>query len=155
MRRITSLVLVSIMCLGSAAVLAQDKPASTYDAALAKSLGADERGMRSYVLVVLKTGPTRVPDGEKRTQMFAGHMANIQRLADEGKLVFAGPLDGVDGWRGIFIFATPEIATAQTYVATDPVIINGEMVAEYHQLYGSAGLMMMNEIYRKISKKSP
>jgi uncharacterized protein YciI len=107
------------------------------------------------VLVVLKTGPTRVPDGEKRTQMFAGHMANIQRLADEGTLVFAGPLDGVDGWRGIFIFATADIATATTYVATDPVIINGEMVAEYHKLYGSAGLMMMNEIYRKISKQSP
>lgn len=155
MCRITSLVLVSIMCLGSAAALAQDKPASTYDAALATSLGADERGMRSYVLVVLKTGPTRVPDGEKRTQMFAGHMANIQRLADEGKLVFAGPLDGVDGWRGIFIFATPDIATAQTHVATDPVIINGEMIAEYHKLYGSAGLMMMNEISRKISKQRP
>ncbi len=155
MSRMTSLVLVSLMSLGPATVIAQDKPATAYDAALAKSLGADERGMRSYVLVVLKTGPTRVPDGEKRTQMFAGHMANIQRLADEGTLVFAGPLDGVDGWRGIFIFATADIATATTYVATDPVIINGEMVAEYHKLYGSAGLMMMNEIYRKISKQSP
>lgn len=155
MFRIIPLCLVSLIFLGPATVLAQDKPASQYDEALAKSLGADERGMRSYVLVVLKTGPTRVPDGEKRTQMFAGHMANIQRLADEGKLVFAGPLDGVDGWRGIFIFATPDIATATTYVATDPVIINGEMVAEYHRLYGSAGLMMMNEIYGRISKKSP
>ena len=154
MLRITSLVLASIVCLGPAAVIAQDKTAPAYDAALATSLGADERGMRSYVLVVLKTGPTRVPDGEKRTEMFAGHMANIQRLADEGKLVFAGPLDGVDGWRGIFIFATPDIATATTYVATDPVIVNGEMVAEYHQLYGSAGLMMMNEVSRRISKQS-
>ena len=152
MYRIASLVLATLMSLGAATVIAQNKPAALYDEALAKSLGADERGMREYVLVVLKTGPTRVPDGEKRTQMFAGHMANIQRLADEGKLVFAGPLDGVDGWRGIFIFATPDIATATTYVSTDPVVINGEMVAEYHRLYGSAGLMMMNEIHRKISK---
>jgi len=41
----------------------------TYDAALAKRLGADERGMRSYVLVILKTGPTPVPEeveGERR-----------------------------------------------------------------------------------------
>ena len=43
----------------------------------------------------------------------------------------------------------------ETYVSTDPVIINGEMIAEYHELYGSAGLMMMNEISRKISRESP
>lgn len=155
MSRFTSLILLSIISLGPATANAQDEPASHYDAALAKSLGADERGMRSYVLVVLKTGPTKVPSGEKRTQMFAGHMANIQRLAEEEKLVFAGPLDGVDGWRGIFILAAPDIATAKTHVDTDPVIINGEMIAEYHELYGSAGLMMLNEISRKISKETP
>lgn len=155
MSRVTSLVLLSAISLSPATAIAQDKPTTRYDAALAASLGADERGMRSYVLVVLKTGPTKVPSGEKRTQMFAGHMANIQRLADEEKLVFAGPLDGIDGWRGIFIFAAPDIATVKTYVTTDPVIVNGEMVAEYHKLYGSAGLMMMNEISRKISKGSP
>jgi len=153
--RLTSLILLSVISLSPPIASAQDQPTTRYDAALAESLGADERGMRSYVLVVLKTGPTKVPDGEKRTQMFAGHMANIQRLADEKKLVFAGPLDGIDGWRGIFIFAAPDIATAKTYVSTDPVIINGEMIAEYHVLYGSAGLMMMNEINRRISKESP
>lgn len=155
MSRVISLILFSIIFLSPAMANAQDDPPGHYDAALAKSLGADERGMRSYVLVVLKTGPAKVPAGEERTQMFEGHMANIQRLANEGKLAFAGPLDGVDGWRGIFIFATPDIATAKTYVSTDPVIINGEMVAEYHKFYGSAGLMMMNEISRKISKESP
>lgn len=155
MSRYTPLVFLSILSLYLATAIAHDRPAIPYDDALAKTLGADERGMRNYVLVVLKTGPTEIPKGEKRTQMFAGHMANIQRLANEEKLVFAGPLDGVDGWRGIFIFADSDIATVKTYVSTDPVIINGEMIAEYHQLYGSAGLMMMNEISRKISKVSP
>src|SRR5262245_34812254 len=56
-------------------------PNPEYDAALARQLGADENGMRSYVLVVLKTGPTPVPKGEKRDAMFKGHFANIQRLA--------------------------------------------------------------------------
>lgn len=155
MSRVTSLVLLSIIFLSAPTVPAQDDPPEHYDAALAKSLGADERGMRSYVLVLLKTGPTKVPTGEQRTEMFKGHMANIKRLANEGKLVFAGPLDGVDGWRGIFIFATPDIDTVKTYVATDPVIINGEMVAEYHKLYGSAALMMINELHRKVSMESP
>jgi uncharacterized protein YciI len=128
-------------------------PGPHYDGALAKSLGADERGMRAYVLVILKTGPNKVPEGPARNQMFEGHFANMQRLADEKKLVLAGPLDGTDGRRGIFVFATPDIAQARTYVATDPVIVNGEMAAEYHKFYGSAGLMMINEIHDKIRQQ--
>ena len=61
------------------------------DPALAKRLGADERGMRSYVLVILKTGPHHMPDGPARDEMFKGHFANIKRLAGEGKLALAGP----------------------------------------------------------------
>ncbi len=123
------------------------------DPELAKSLGADERGMRGFVLVILKTGPNRVPDGEARTKMFEGHFANMNRLADEKKLVMAGPLDGVDGWRGLFVFNTRDIEEAKRMVATDPVIINGEMVAEYHKFYGSAALMMVTDVHRKIEKK--
>jgi len=137
----------------AAAQSVQPAPAAQYDSAMAKSLGADERGMRSYVLVVLKTGPNKMAAGAARTKMFEGHFANIERLAAEKKLVVAGPFDGVDGWRGVFIFATPNIDEAKTYVATDPVIVNGEMVAEYHKFYSSAALMMVNEVHNKIQKK--
>ena len=127
--------------------------APTYDAALAQSLGGDERGMRPYVLVILKTGPNTMAAGPARDAMFKGHFANITRLAGEKKLALAGPLDGVEGRRGLFIMATPDIAVARRDVETDPVIIHGEMVAEYHKYYGSAGLMMVNEVHAKISKK--
>ncbi|MCC2960363.1 YciI family protein [Massilia sp. IC2-278] len=128
-------------------------PAPAYDAALAASLGADEHGMRQYVLVILKTGPNKMADAESRKKMFAGHFANMERLAAEKKLVLAGPLDGKEGRRGIFVFATPEIEEAQKLVATDPVIVQGEMVAEYHKFYGSAAVMMINEVHGKIQKK--
>jgi uncharacterized protein YciI len=124
-----------------------------FDAALAATVGADEHGMRNYVLVVLKSGPTKVPAGPERDEMFKGHFANISRLAAEGKLVLAGPFDGVDGWRGLFIFAVPDIEDAKKYVATDPVIAKGEMVAEYHKYYGSAALMLVNETHDKVAKK--
>ena len=122
------------------------------DATLAKKAGADERGMRTYVLVILKTGSTRVPDGKDRDNMYAGHFANMKRLAAEGKLAVAGPLDGVDGWRGLFILAVADIDEAKKLVATDPVIIKGEMVAEYHKWYGSAGVMFVNETHEKLGK---
>lgn len=128
-----------------------DKPA--FDAELARSVGAEENGMRSYVLVVLKTGPNKVPAGPERDQMFKGHFANMNRLAAEGKLALAGPFDGVDGWRGLFVFAVPDIEEAKKLVATDPVIIQGEMVAEYHKYYGSAALMLVNGAHAKITKK--
>jgi uncharacterized protein YciI len=128
-----------------------DKPA--FDAELARSLGANENGMRSYVLVVLKTGPNKVPPGAERDEMFKGHFANMNRLGNEGKLALAGPFDGVDGWRGLFVFAVPEIEEARQLVATDPVIVKGEMVAEYHKYFGSAALMLVNDAHKKIAKK--
>ena len=135
---------------------AQTKAAESapqYDAELAKSLGADERGMRSYVFVILKTGPKNIEDKAERAKIFEGHFANMGRLAAEKKLVLAGPLDGKEGRRGIFVIATPDIEEAKRYVATDPVIISGLMEAEYHKLYGSAALMMVNDVHNKIQKK--
>ena len=124
-----------------------------FDAELARSVGADEHGMRAYVLVVLKTGPTQMPKGAERDAMFAGHFANMKRLADEGKLAVAGPLDGVDGWRGLFVMATGDIEEARGWVATDPVVINGEMVPEFHKHYASAALMLVNAHHAKVARK--
>jgi uncharacterized protein YciI len=134
--------------------VAEDAPPPGYDEALAQAVGADEHGMRRYVLVILKTGPNRIPDGLERDEMFRGHFANMQRLSDEGKLALAGPLDGVDGWRGLFVMAVPDIEEAKQLVATDPVIIKGEMVAEYHKYYGSAALMTVAETHKRVQRKS-
>lgn len=131
------------------------KPISPgYDAALATQTGADDYGMRKYVLVILKTGPKPVPAGPERDEMFKGHFANMNRLAEQGVLAVAGPLDGVDGWRGLFILAVETIEEAQKHVATDPVIIKGEMIAEYHKHYGSAALMLVNDNHEKVAKHS-
>lgn len=135
----------------AAPVDAGPAPAPAFDAELAKRHGADERGMRRYVLVVLKTGPTRVPDGEARTAMFAGHFANMERLAKERKLAVAGPfMPGDSGWRGLFIFAVESVEEAKALTETDPVIVNGEMVAEYHPWYGSAALMATTELHERM-----
>ena len=148
--------LIALSAAATAATSAAADPATPvprYDAALAASLGADERGMRQFVLVILKTGPNKMTDAEARKRMFEGHFANINRLAAEKKLALAGPLDGKEGRRGIFVLATTDIEEAKKWVALDPVIVNGEMVAEYHQFWGSAALMMVNDVHGKIEKK--
>jgi uncharacterized protein YciI len=147
--------LAALMMLAGGA-LAEDEPGAvspSFDEALANSVGADDYGMRQYVLVILKTGPTPMPAGAARDEMFRGHFANMKRLAAEGKLALAGPLDGVDGWRGLFILAVSDLEEAAALVATDPVVIHGEMVAEYHKYYGSAALMLVNETHEKVARK--
>jgi len=150
----------TLLCALAVAVLmpisparAQQAATANYDEALATRLGADEYGMKSYVLVVLKTGPNKMPAGPERDEMFRGHFANMKRLSDEGKLALAGPFDGVDGWRGLFVFAVKDIDEAKQLAATDPVLVKGEMVAEYHKLYGSAALMLVRETHDKMAKK--
>jgi uncharacterized protein YciI len=139
--------------IGAAPAAAQQPAAAAYDETLARSVGADEMGMRRYVFVLLKTGPNKMPAGAERDAMFKGHFANMKRLSDEGKLVLAGPYDGVDGWRGMFVFAVPTIAEAKQLTETDPVLASGEMVAEYHSYYGSAALMLVREQHDKVAKK--
>lgn len=146
-----------LACLLAAPSVQAETPAPvvTHDAALAARLGADDYGMRQYVLVILKTGPNKVPAGPERDAMFRGHFANMKRLSDAGKLALAGPFDGSDGWRGLFILATGDVDEARQLVATDPVIINGEMVAEYHKYFGSAALMLVGEAHERIARKQP
>ena len=155
MKPATTALLLVLGCATSVCQAQQptESPKPVYDAALAKAVGADERGMRSYVLVVLKTGPTPLPAGAERDEMFKGHFANIKRLAAEGKLVLAGPFDGVGGWRGLYIFATADIEEARRLVASDPVVAKGEMVPELHRYYGSAALMLVGDLYAKVAQK--
>jgi uncharacterized protein YciI len=142
--------------LAATSAWASDPPPTTaaaagFDAELAKKTGADEHGMRNYVLVILKTGPKRMPDGPERDAMFAGHFANMERLAKEGKLALAGPFaKDPDGWRGLFMFAVEGIDEAKALTETDPVIANGEMVADYHAWYGSAATMLIPELHEKL-----
>jgi uncharacterized protein YciI len=126
---------------------------SSYDAALAQRLGADERGMRPYVLVILKTGPATNLSDEERTRLFNGHMANINRLAEEGRLVVAGPLGANERqYRGIFIFTVSTIEEAAALVATDPAVEAGVFAYEAYPWYGSAALMELPAIHQRLQR---
>ncbi len=143
--------LLALLC----AMTAQAQEPTVYDAAKAQAWGANGNGLRPYVLVLLKTGPKRMPDGPGRDEMFKGHFANMNRLAKEGLLVYAGPLDGQQDLRGLFIFATADLDAARRAVDTDPVVIQGEMVAELHKHFGSAALLAVNEWHPKLVKPTP
>ena len=126
---------------------------SGYDSLLAKESGADNYGMRRYVMALLKEGPNRTQDSIETVQIQRAHLDNITRMAEEGKLVMAGPF--FDDWevKGIYIFAVETIEEAEELTKTDPAIQTGRLVMELHPWYGSAGLMKMGELHSKLAKK--
>ena len=83
--------------------------------------------------------------------MFAGHFANIKRMAAQGLLKLAGPADGVEGWRGILHLCGARCGASAAAPQTDPVIAQGEMVAEYHRVYLSAALMELPAMHDKVA----
>jgi len=132
--------------------MAADKPA--FDPELAKKLGADERGMKMYILCILKSGPKDAEiKGEERDKIFAGHFANIGRLADEGKLAVAGPFDdNTKSWRGLYVFNVATIAEAEKLVLLDPAVKAGVFVADLTPWYATAALMVVPETHKRIAK---
>ncbi|HYK02844.1 MAG TPA: YciI family protein [Thermoanaerobaculia bacterium] len=143
--------LVAVLCIAAAVMTAEER---VFDPELAKKLGADERGMRMYVLCILKTGPKDAEvTGDKRKEIFAGHFANIGRLADEGKLAVAGPFGKNDkAYRGLYIFNVATIEEAEKLVLLDPAVAAGVFVPDLTLWYGSAGMMVVNETHKKIEK---
>lgn len=113
-----------------------------YDAVLAQQLGGDDYGMKSYFLVILKTGANTTADKELVSTSFRGHLENINRLVEAGTMVVAGPLGkNEQHYRGIFILnglASEEEAIA--LLRTDPAIANGLLAYEIFNWYGSAAL---------------
>ncbi|MGK7297146.1 MAG: YciI family protein [Candidatus Wenzhouxiangella sp. M2_3B_020] len=132
----------------------EPKEAADYDAELAAELGADDYGMRRYVMAFLKTGPTPPEDPERARELQAAHMANIRRMAEEGQLVLAGPFMDDTEIRGIYLFATDDLHQASEWTATDPAVKAGSLVMELHPWYGSAAVMKVLEIHPTIAKKS-
>lgn len=129
---------------------------SLYDKSLADSLGADQYGMKSYVFVILKSGPANITDKEKMNKLFRGHMDNINRLAKEGKLVVAGPLGNNDrSYRGLFILNVKTIAEATQLLESDPTIKEGVFVTELTEWYGSAALPMYLPFHQKVESIKP
>jgi uncharacterized protein YciI len=128
-------------------------PETLYDSALAAKYGADKYGMKRYVMAFLKNGPNRNQDSTEAARLQAAHMSNIQRLAEEGKLVLAGPFFGKGELRGIYVFDVSDTTEARKLTETDPAIQAGRLTMELKLWYGSAALMGVNELHGTLAKE--
>jgi uncharacterized protein YciI len=128
-----------------------------YNKTLADKLGGDDYGMKSYFWVILKTGTNKTTDKELINASFRGHMDNINRLVEEGKLIVAGPLGkNENNYRGIFILNNlKSLEEAEELLQTDLAIKNGLLDYEIFTWYGSAALPEYLPFSDKIWKLKP
>lgn len=142
--------MLSLLLIGS---IKAQKTNPNYDAKLAERLNADDYGMKYYIFVILKTGENAPDDAKLRQESFAGHMKNISKLAEEGKLTVAGPFDKNElSYRGIFILDVNTIEEAEKLLNTDPAIKEGFLDTELIKWYGSAALPEYLDTSEKIWK---
>jgi uncharacterized protein YciI len=142
-----------LLLVGLPAAVAEDKP--EFDAALAAELGADDYGMRRYVMAFLRAGPDRSHDPEIAAALQRGHLDHIRQMAEAGKLVMAGPFLDAGELRGIFIFAVDTIEEAEALTAADPAVQAGRLAMELRPWYGSAALLKLGEIHASIARANP
>lgn len=146
--------LLLILMWAGAAIAQTANP--NYDAELARRLGADDYGMKSYILVLLKTGPTTDVAPAVRDSLFRGHMSNMGVMTEAGQLVVAGPFGrNPHQLRGLFILNMTDMDAATALMQTDPAIKAGLLAAELVPWYGSAALAEYLGAADKVWKTSP
>ena len=92
----------------------------------------------SFMIVLL----VRPPDAPELSQsegdkLQEEHLANIRRLAQEGKVLKAGPFEDYSGRnvRGMFILKTASLEEARRWVATDPLVKINRLKPEFLKWY--------------------
>ena len=97
-----------------------------------------EEQIRQYWFVMLTAGNNRNQDSAAAAKIQEGHMANIKRLYNEGKLKVAGPFGDEGKWIGLFIFDCETKEEVEKLVKTDPAIAAGRLNYEIHPWWTAA-----------------
>jgi uncharacterized protein len=106
-----------------------------------KTTNEPEMNIKQYYFVLLTKGPNRNQDSANASIIMKGHLANIGKLYNDGKLKVAGPFANDENWQGIFIFDCASQAEVETLLKTDPAIkagrLNFDIKAWYTEPSGS------------------
>lgn len=96
----------------------------------------------NYVFGILVRGSKWTNEQTEETKKIQeGHMANINRLAETGKLVLAGPFVAGGDRRGVFIFKVDSLSEAQALTGTDPAVIAGRLKIVLHRWTVPKGML--------------
>lgn len=130
--RKSALLLAASLLLGAAATeVRADEP----------KIGPGGWEMTTYYVGFLYRGEKWTPEETPETKKIQeGHMANIQRLGAEGKLVIAGPFTDGGDLRGLYVFRVASMEEAKALVETDPAVKAGRLRFEIHPWFAARNI---------------
>ena len=94
-----------------------------------------EEQIRRYWFVMLMKGANRTQDSATAAKLQEGHLANINRLYNEGKIKVAGPFGDRGDWLGIFIFDCETRNEVDSLLKTDPAVGAGRLSYDIRPWY--------------------
>ncbi len=125
------IIIATLLTLGSSATYGQDDKSKEKDKSRETKIIKEEGyEMKQYFFVMLTRGANRTQDSITAAKLQEGHMANINRLAEMGKILVAGPFGDSGNWRGIFIFDCKTKEEVEELLKTDPSIAAGRLAVE-------------------------
>jgi uncharacterized protein YciI len=92
-----------------------------------------------YFCLLLRGDKAQSFSKEELEKIQAGHMANINKYADLGKIVVAGPFGDDTDRRGILIMDVETMEEAEAIVKEDPAVQAGRLTYEIHPWWTAKG----------------
>jgi len=97
--------------------------------------------MTTYYVGFLYRGEKWTPEETPETKKLQeAHMANIQRMGAEGKLVVAGPFTDGGDLRGLYVFRAASAEEAKALVESDPAVKAGRLRFKLHPWYAAKNI---------------
>lgn len=98
--------------------------------------------MKRYVFMLLNSGGTKSKDSVEAAHFQEKHLAHLSKLAEEGKLIVAGPFEGGGDHRGLLIFDVGTVDEALKLEGEDPAVKTGRLGMEAFYWWGAKGTVI-------------
>ena len=114
---------------------------ASFSAAEGPDVGPGGYEMTTYYVGFLYRGAKWTPEQTDETRKLQeAHMANIQKMAAEGRLVIAGPFTDGGDLRGLYVFRAASAEEARALVESDPAVKAGRLRFELHPWYAARNI---------------
>ena len=98
--------------------------------------------MKRYVFMLLDSGGTKSKDSTEAARFQEMHLAHLNNLAEEGKLIVAGPFEGGGEHRGLLIFDVETVEEALELEGKDPSVKTGRLKMNAFYWWGAKGTVL-------------
>ena len=95
--------------------------------------------MKRYVFMHLLSGSERSQDSLEAAKIQEQHLAHLNKMAESGKLVMAGPFQDGGKYRGLLIFDVETVDEALALESEDPAVKAKRLEMQAFYWWGAKG----------------